>query len=227
MADPRDYCLRSLGLIFLAALCSAQHIQFGSLVNGTPVARAAVDSAGNLYVLETSLALGLCCGVGARLVTLLTRYGRDGSSRILQDTGFIQNEAVLLAVDSQDRAYAGVTRDGAAALVRFGEIGNRERRELFVPFTRLAGIAFAPNGDPIVVGTANQSIQVARLTASTLNVAAQRVLSSSGGDARAIAVDAAGAVYVAGSAPARGFQATPMLVTSFAGSRPILIKYVT
>ncbi len=202
---------KTLGLL-LAALCPAQHIQFGALVNGGPVANPAIDSAGNLILLTTNLALGICCGTGSRLVLLLNRYGRDGSTRVLADTFMAGtgDTPVFLSVDPQDRIYVGANREGEPALVRFNQDGTRERRELFVPFTRLIGIAFAPNGDPVVVGTsAGPVIQVVRLDAVTLNPVASRLLTGGTGSPRAMTVDSTGAVYIVGSAAARGFRTTP------------------
>ena len=53
-----------LGLVLTAAVGMAQHVPFGSPVNGFPVGRPAMDSQGNLVDLTQTLALGLCCGVG-------------------------------------------------------------------------------------------------------------------------------------------------------------------
>ena len=199
--------------MLVAAICPAQHIQFGSLVNGFPVTNPAMDSAGNLILLTNNLALGICCGMGSRLVLLLNRYGRDGSARLLADTAMAGRgeSPVFLAVDPQDRIYVGANREGEPALVRFHQDGGRrERTELFVPFTRLIGIAFAPNGDPVVVGTdTGPTIQVVRLDAATLNPVASRLLTGGVGNPRAMTVDWTGAVYIAGSARARGFQTTP------------------
>ena len=56
-----------LGLVLVAAVGMAQHVPFGSPVNGFPVGRLAMDSQGNLVDLTQTLALGLCCGVRAGL----------------------------------------------------------------------------------------------------------------------------------------------------------------
>jgi uncharacterized protein (TIGR03437 family) len=185
-------------MTLLASGVFAQHIQYGSLANGLPVARPAVDSAGNLYTLTRNIALGICCGQGSQPVLLIDRYHRDGSAQLMNDTLLARTgeDPVFLAVDAQNRMYVGANREGEPVIVRFP---SRERRELFVPFTRLVGIAFAPDGDPVVLGTDHGgTIQVARLDADTLEPVATRLFPGPGNFPQAMTVDSAGAVYIAG-----------------------------
>lgn len=200
--------------LLLAACCPAQHIQFGQPYNGVALATPAWDRSGNLLMLAGNIAFGPGPG-GSHPVLLVDRYGRDGSSRTLVETGLAGAgvSPVFLAVDHQDRIYVGVNREGQPGLARFTldqtASPHKEWVELPAPSTRLVGVAFAPDGDPVVLGTdAGPSIQVVRLDSASLAPVAHRVLAGRVGNPRAIAVDTAGAVYIAGDAEARGFQAT-------------------
>jgi uncharacterized protein (TIGR03437 family) len=188
-----------------AAICPAQHLQFGPLHNqGTLIVRPAADSHGNLVALVTALQLGFH---DTRLVNLLVRYGRDASVRILADTGIEgSGEGVaFLAVDNQDRVYVGQNRQGEPLLMRFGPDQQRRETTLFVPFTRLVGMAFAPGGDPVIVGTdfspEIRTIQVVRLDATTMQPVARRLITGAAGTPSAMAVGGDGAVYVTGQGP--------------------------
>ena len=163
-----------LGLVLTAAVGVAQHVQFGSLVNGFPVGRPAMDSQGNLVHLTQTLALGLCCGVGTGPVTLVDRQNRDGTSRLLADTGLgrTKDVPVFLALDARDRIYVGVQSEvGRPYLLRI-EGDTRERMEVLEPGVRLVGMGFGPDGAPVVAGSPD-------------------------GDTRAMVVDSTGAVYLA------------------------------
>ena len=144
-----------LGLVLTAAVGVAQHVQFGSLVNGFPVGRPALDSRGNLVHLTQTLALGLCCGVGTGLVTLVERYERDGSSRVLADTGLggTRDVPVFLALDARDRIYVGVQSEAGRPYLLRIEGESRERIEVLEPGMRLVGMGFGPDGAPVVAGS--------------------------------------------------------------------------
>jgi hypothetical protein len=147
------------GLVLSAAVGVAQHVQFGSLVNGFPVGRLAMDSQGNLVHLTQTLALalGLCCGVGTGLVTLVERYERDGSSRVLADTGLggTRDVPVFVALDARDRIYVGVQREAGRPYLLRIEGESRERMEVLEPGMRLLGMGFGPDGTPVVAGSAD------------------------------------------------------------------------
>lgn len=198
-------------VLTFAAFVHAQHIQFGQPINGIPIANPALDRSGNLLLLSRNIALGLG-PAPSQPVILLDRYGRDGSQHLLADTLMASagETPVLLAVDIENRVYVGANREGQPVLVRFHEDGSRQRTELFVPLTRLTGIAFAPNGDPVVIGTEGTTgMRVVRLDSARLIPVAQRLLTGRVGAPRAVAVDRAGAVYIAGDAVSREFDATP------------------
>ena len=198
-----------LGLVLTAAVGVAQHVQFGSLVNGFPVGRPAMDSQGNLVHLTQTLALGMCCGVGTGLVTLVERYERDGSSRVLADMGLggTRDVPVFLALDARDRIYVGVqSEQGRPYLLRIdGEA--RERIDVLEPGMWLLGMGFGPDGAPVVARSADGAARA--MAVDSMGVVYLGVGSSVvrvGGDSvdigrpvTALAVGGDGAVYAAGA----------------------------
>ena len=197
-----------LGLVLTAAVGVAQHVQFGSLVNGFPVGRPALDSRGNLVHLTQTLALGLCCGVGTGLVTLVERYERDGSSRVLADTGLggTRDVPVFLALDARDRIYVGVQSEAGRPYLLRIEGESRERIEVLEPGMRLVGMGFGPDGAPVVAGSPDDATRA--MAVDSMGVVYLGVGNSVvrvGGDSvdigrtvTALAVGGDGAVYAAG-----------------------------
>ena len=197
-----------LGLVLTAAVGVAQHVQFGSLVNGFPVGRPALDSRGNLVHLTQTLALGLCCGVGTGLVTLVERYERDGSSRVLADTGLggTRDVPVFLALDARDRIYVGVQSEAGRPYLLRIEGESRERIEVLEPGMRLVGMGFGPDGAPVVAGSPDDATRA--MAVDSMGVVYLGVGNSVvrvGGDSvdigrtvTALAVGGAGAVYAGG-----------------------------
>ncbi len=197
-----------LGLVLTAAVGVAQHVQFGSLVNGFPVGRPALDSRGNLVHLTQTLALGLCCGVGTGLVTLVERYERDGSSRVLADTGLggTRDVPVFLALDARDRIYVGVQSEAGRPYLLRIEGESRERIEVLEPGMRLVGMGFGPDGAPVVAGSPDDATRA--MAVDSMGVVYLGVGNSVvrvGGDSvdigrtvTVLAVGGDGAVYAAG-----------------------------
>ena len=202
-------CWTFLGLVLTAAVGMGQHVQFGSLLNGFPVGRPAMDSRGNLVQLTQSLALGMCCGVGTGLVTLVERYERDGSSRLLADTGLggTRDVPVFVALDARDRIYVGVQREAWRPYLLRIDGEARERMDVLEPGMRLLGTGFGPDGAPVVAGSADGAARA--MAVDSMGVVFLGVGSSVvrvGGDSvdigravTALAVGGDGAVYAAGA----------------------------
>ena len=107
--------------------------------------------------LTQTLALGLCCGVGTGLVTLVDRQNRDWSSRVLADTGLgrTRDVPVFVVLDARDRIYVGVQSEAGRPYLLRIEGETRERIDVLEPGMRLLGMGFGPDGTPVVAGSAD------------------------------------------------------------------------
>ena len=134
-----------LVLVVGLGVCAGQTVRFGTMLHGFSAVKPALDSRGNLVHLTDTLAVGFCCGVGTGLVTLVERYDRDGSSRVLADTfmGGTRDASAVVVVDGRDRVYVGANREGWPVVARF--VPDAARAEVLARGMRLVGIGFALN----------------------------------------------------------------------------------